>query len=88
MCTRARTHMHTYTHARMHTHVHTNWHMLHTLYKANEERARPHILTLRVGRSPNCPAESSNFFPFKKVLYRRGHNVKFVGKDVTKIVTI
>jgi len=32
-------------------------------------------------------AESSHFFPFKKVLYRRGQNVTFFGKDVTKNVT-
>ena len=32
-------------------------------------------------------AESSHFFPFKKVLYRRGQNVTFFGKDVTQNVT-
>jgi len=32
-------------------------------------------------------AKSSHFFPFKKVLYQRGHNVTFFGKDVTKNVT-
>jgi len=32
-------------------------------------------------------AESSHFFPFKKVLYRRGQNVTFFGKDVTKNIT-
>jgi len=32
-------------------------------------------------------AESSHFFPFKKVLYRRCQNVTFFGKDVTKNVT-
>ena len=32
----------------------------------------------------SVPAESSHFFPFKKGLYRRGQNVKFFGKDVTK----
>jgi len=32
-------------------------------------------------------AESSHFFPFKKVLYRRGQNVTIFGKDVTKNVT-
>ena len=33
------------------------------------------------GRDKNVsvPAESSHFFPFKKVLYRRGQNVTFVG---------
>ena len=31
-------------------------------------------------------AESSHFFPFKKVLYRRCQNVSFFGKDVTKNV--
>jgi len=35
----------------------------------------------------SVPAESSHFFPFKKVLYRRGQNVTFFGKDVTKNVT-
>jgi hypothetical protein len=35
----------------------------------------------------SVPAESSYFFPFKKVLYRRGQNVTFFGKDVTKNVT-
>jgi len=34
----------------------------------------------------SVPAESSHFFPFKKVLYRRGQNVPFFGKDVTKNV--
>jgi len=32
-------------------------------------------------------ADSSHFFPFKKVLYRQGQNVTFLGKDVTKNVT-
>jgi len=32
-------------------------------------------------------AELSHFFPFKKVLYQRGQNVTFFGKDVTKNVT-
>ena len=32
----------------------------------------------------SVPAESSHFFPFKKVLYWRGQNVTFFGKDVTK----
>jgi len=32
-------------------------------------------------------AKSSHFFPLKKVLYQRGHNVTFFGKDVTKNVT-
>jgi len=31
-------------------------------------------------------AESSHFFPFQKVLYRRCQNVTFFGKDVTKNV--
>jgi len=35
----------------------------------------------------SVPAESSHFFPFKKVLYQRGQNVKFFGKDATKNVT-
>jgi len=35
----------------------------------------------------SVPAESSHFFPFKKVLYGRGQNVTFFGKDVTKNVT-
>jgi len=35
----------------------------------------------------SVPAESSQFFPFKKVLYQRGQNVKFLGKAVTKNVT-
>jgi len=35
----------------------------------------------------SVPAESSHFFPFKKVLYLRGQNAKFFGKDVTKNVT-
>jgi len=35
----------------------------------------------------SVPEESSRFFPFKKVLYRRGQNVAFFGKDVTKNVT-
>ena len=41
------------------------------------------------GRHQNVsvPAELSHFFPFQKVLYRRGQNVKFFGKDVTKNVT-
>ena len=41
------------------------------------------------GRDKNVsvPAESSHFFPFQKVLYRRGQNVTFFGKDVTKNVT-
>jgi len=33
-------------------------------------------------------AESSHFFPFKKVLYRRCQNVRFFGKDVLKNFTI
>jgi len=32
----------------------------------------------------SVPADSSHFFPFKTVLYRRGQNVTFFGKDVTK----
>jgi len=32
-------------------------------------------------------AESSHFFPFKFFLYRRGQNLTFFGKDVTKNVT-
>ena len=32
-------------------------------------------------------AESSSSFQFKKVLYLRGQNVTFSGKDVTKNVT-
>jgi len=41
------------------------------------------------GRDKNVsvPAESSHFFPFQKVLYRRGQNVTFFGEDVTKNVT-
>jgi len=35
----------------------------------------------------SVPAESSHFFPFKKFLYQRGHNVTFFGNDVTKNVT-
>jgi len=35
----------------------------------------------------SVPAESSHFFPLTKVLYRRGQNVTFFGKDVTKNVT-
>ena len=35
----------------------------------------------------SVPAESSHFFPFKKVLYRRGQNVTFFGNVVTKNVT-
>jgi len=35
----------------------------------------------------SVPAESSDFFPFKKGLYRRGQNGTFFGKDVTKNVT-
>ena len=34
------------------------------------------------------PAESSHFFPLKTVLYLRGQNVTFFGKDVTKNVTV
>jgi len=33
------------------------------------------------------PAESSHFFQFKKVLYRRDRNVTFFGKDATKNAT-
>jgi len=42
-----------------------------------------------MGREKNVSvlAESSHFFPFKKVLYWRGQNVTFFGKDVTKNVT-
>ena len=32
----------------------------------------------------SVPAESSHFFPFKTVLYQRGQNVTFFGKDVQK----
>ena len=39
------------------------------------------------GKHVSVPAESSHFFPFKKVLYQRGQNVTFSGKDVTKNVT-
>ena len=39
------------------------------------------------GKHVSIPAESSHFFPFKKGLYRRGQNVTFFGKDVTKNVT-
>ena len=39
------------------------------------------------GKHVSVPAESSHFFPFKIVLYRRGQNVTFSGKDVTKNVT-
>jgi len=41
------------------------------------------------GRDKNVlvPAESSHFFPFKKILYWQGQNVPFFGKDVTKNVT-
>jgi len=35
----------------------------------------------------SVPAESSHFFPFKKVLYWRCQNVTFFGKDVIKNVT-
>jgi len=35
----------------------------------------------------SVPAELSHFFPFKNVLYQRGKNVTFFGKDVTKNVT-
>ena len=35
----------------------------------------------------SVPAESSHFFLLKKLLYRRGQNVAFFGKDVTKNVT-
>jgi len=35
----------------------------------------------------SVPAESSHFFLFKKLLYRRGQNMTFFGKDVTKNVT-
>ena len=36
------------------------------------------------GREKNVsfPAESSHFFPFKKILYLRGPKVTFFGKDV------
>jgi len=39
------------------------------------------------GKDVSVPAESSHFFPFKFFLYRRGQNVTFFGKDVTKNVT-
>jgi len=35
----------------------------------------------------SVPAKSSDFFPFKKVLYRQGQTVTFFRKDVTKNVT-
>jgi hypothetical protein len=35
------------------------------------------------GKHISVPDESSRFFPFKKVLYQRGQNVTFFGKDVT-----
>jgi len=38
------------------------------------------------GKHVSVPAESSNFFPFKKVLYRRGQYVTFFGKDMTENV--
>jgi len=45
---------------------------------------------LETGREKHfsIPAESSHFFPFKKGLYRRGQNVTFSGKDVTKNVKL
>ena len=39
------------------------------------------------GRENHVSVPTENFFPFKKVLYRRGQNVMFSGKDVTKNVT-
>ena len=38
-------------------------------------------------KNVSVQAESSHFFPFKKVLYWRGQNVTFFGKDVIKNVT-
>jgi len=35
----------------------------------------------------SVPAESSDFFSFKTVLYLRGQKATFFGKDVTKNVT-
>jgi hypothetical protein len=35
----------------------------------------------------SVPAKSSHFFTFNFFLYRRGQNVTFFGKDVTKNVT-
>jgi len=37
------------------------------------------------GKHVSVPAESSHFFLFKQVLYQRGQNVMFFGKDVTKM---
>ena len=38
-------------------------------------------------KNVSVTAEFSHLFPFKKLLYWRGQNVTFFGKDVTKNVT-